>query len=296
MIDGRELTVYDEGDPDGPAILIHHGTPAAGPPYSEWVEDVTARGARLVGYDRPGYGASTGATGRTVADAAIDAASIMDVLGVERFVTWGVSGGGPHALACAALLPDRVAAACSIGGVGPFDARGLNYFKDMGEDNIVEFGLAMAGRDHIAPFASASASEMLENLADLAVSIQTLVAEPDRIALRGPLGQWWADGIRVSFSAGAEGWIDDDLAFVKPFGFEIEAIMAPTLIVHGQRDLFVPIAHGEWLSRAVPGAESWLLTDEAHLSLLTNHVSDIHEWLLNRLPRWRRASRPIGSA
>lgn len=283
MIEGREFTVYDEGDPAGPAILVHHGTPAAGPPYSKWVDDVNARGARLVAYDRPGYGASTAADGRTVGDAASDAASIMDVLGVEHFVTWGVSGGGPHALACAALLPDRVAAVCSIAGVGPFDACGLNYFRGMGEDNIVEFGLAMAGRDHLAPFVSTTVNEMLENLEDLTASIQTLVAEPDRVALGGPIGRWWADGIGVSFSTGAEGWIEDDLAFVKPFGFEIDAITTPSLIVHGQLDLFVPVSHGEWLSHAVSGAESWILEDEAHLSLLTHQVSHIQGWLLDHL-------------
>jgi pimeloyl-ACP methyl ester carboxylesterase len=232
-IDGRELTVYDEGDPAGPAILVHHGTPAAGAPYPGWVEDASARGARLIAYDRPGYGASTAAAGRIVGDAARDAAAIMDALGVKRFTTWGVSGGGPHALACAALLPDRVSAACSIGGVGPFDADGLNYFSGMGQDNLVEFGLAMAGREHIGPFATAAAAEMLENLEDLAVSIQTLVAEPDRVALAGPLGRWWAESVRVSFSNGADGWIDDDLAFIAPFGFEIGAISRPILIVHG---------------------------------------------------------------
>jgi pimeloyl-ACP methyl ester carboxylesterase len=282
-IDSREFTVYDAGDPAGPAILVHHGTPAAGPPYSGWVSDANARGARLIAYDRPGYGASTAAPGRTISDAALDAAAIMDVLGVQRFATWGVSGGGPHALACAALLPDRVTAACSIAGVGPFDADGLNYFNGMGHDNLVELGLAMAGREHIAPFATAAAAEMLENLEDLAASIQTLVAEPDRIALTGPIGKWWADGLGVSFSTGADGWIDDDLAFVEPFGFEIGAISRPTLIVHGHLDLFVPISHGQWLSRAVPGAESWLLADEAHLSLLVNRVSNVHEWLLDRL-------------
>jgi pimeloyl-ACP methyl ester carboxylesterase len=281
-IGSRELTVYDGGDPLGPAILAHHGTPGAGPPYSGWVEDAKARGARLIAYDRPGYGGSTATRGRTIGDAALDAASIMDALGVQQFATWGASGGGPHALACAALLPDRVTAACSIAGVAPFDADGLNYFNGMGHDNLVEFGLAMAGREHIAPFATAAAAEMLENLEDLAASIQTLVAEPDRIALGGPIGKWWADGLGVSFSTGADGWIDDDLAFVKPFGFEIGAISRPTLVVHGHLDLFVPDSHGQWLSRAVPGAESWLLADEAHLSLLTNQVSSVHEWLLNR--------------
>jgi pimeloyl-ACP methyl ester carboxylesterase len=283
VIKGRELTVYDEGDPAGPAVLVHHGTPAAGPPYSGWVRDVNARGARLVCYDRPGYGASTAASGRTIGDAVLDARSVMDALGVDRFVTWGVSGGGPHALACAALLPDRVAAACSLAGVAPFDAPGLNYFRGMGEDNITEFGLTMAGRDHIAPFAVSVASEMLDNLADLAASIRTLVAEPDRLALDGPIGEWWANGIRVSFAAGADGWVDDDLAFVKPFGFEVDAIAVPTLVVHGRLDLFVPISHGEWLSREVPGAESWMLDDEAHLSLLTNQVSNVHGWLLDHL-------------
>jgi pimeloyl-ACP methyl ester carboxylesterase len=283
IIEGRELTVYDEGDPAGAAILVHHGTPAAGPPFAGWVEDASARGARLIGYDRPGYGASVAASGRTVGDVALDATSIMDALDVERFVTWGVSGGGPHALACAALLPDRVASACSIAGVAPFDASGLNYFSGMGEDNLVELGLAMAGRDHLAPFAASTAGEMLSNLEDLAASIQTLVAKPDRVALAGPIGAWWADGLRVSFSSGAEGWIDDDLAFMKPFGFEIDAITVPTLVVHGRQDRFVPISHGQWLSRAIPGAASWLLEDEAHVSLLTNQVSNVHAWLLAQL-------------
>jgi pimeloyl-ACP methyl ester carboxylesterase len=281
-IDSREFTVYDEGDPAGPAILVHHGTPGAGPPYAGWVKDANARGARLIAYDRPGYGGSTAARGRTIGAAALDAAAIMDALGVQRFATWGVSGGGPHALACAALLPDRVTAACSLAGVAPFDADGLNYFNGMGHDNLVEFGLAMAGREHIGPFAAAAAAEMLENLEDLAASIQTLVSEPDRIALSGPIGEWWADSLAVSFANGADGWIDDDLAFVMPFGFEIGAVSRPTLVVHGHLDLFVPISHGQWLSRAVPGAESWLLAGEAHLSLLADRVSSVHEWLLDR--------------
>jgi pimeloyl-ACP methyl ester carboxylesterase len=133
-IGSRQVTVYDEGDPAGPAILIHHGTAGAGPPYAAWAQDAKARGARLIAYDRPGYGASTPTRGRTIGDAALDAASIMDALGVRQFATWGVSGGGPHALACAALLPDRVTGACSIAGVGPFDAEGPNYFNGIDDD------------------------------------------------------------------------------------------------------------------------------------------------------------------
>jgi pimeloyl-ACP methyl ester carboxylesterase len=116
-VGGRELTVYDEGDPGGRSILVH-GTPGAGPPYAGWVKDANARGARLPAYGRPGYGASTPASGPTIAGAARDATAIMDALGVQRFATWGVSGGGPHALACAAMLRNRVTAACAIGRRG----------------------------------------------------------------------------------------------------------------------------------------------------------------------------------
>lgn len=178
-------------------------------------------------------------------------------------------------------LPDGQPAALNRQSLLDAGLGGLSCWA--GEDNIVEFGLAMAGREHIEPFASSTASAMLENLEDLAASIQTLVAEPDRVALSGPIGRWWADGIGVSFSAGAEGWIDDDLAFVKPFGFEINAISAPTLIFHGRLDLFVPVSHGGWHSRAIPDAESWILEDEAHLSLLINQVGNIHAWLLGHL-------------
>jgi pimeloyl-ACP methyl ester carboxylesterase len=141
----------------------------------------------------------------------------------------------------------------------------------------------MAGREHLKPFAEAKAGEMLGHLDDLAASIQTLVAEPDRVALAGPIGEWWAAGIGVSFSSGVDGWVDDDLAFCRPFGFDLDAITSPTLVVHGRLDQFVPISHGEWLSGAISGAESWMLDDEAHLSLLANQVSDVHAWLLARL-------------
>jgi pimeloyl-ACP methyl ester carboxylesterase len=241
---GRELTVYDEGDPAGPAILVHHGTPGAGPPYSAWVEDAAARGARLVCFDRPGYGNSTAADGRTVAD---------------------------------------VVAVCSIAGVAPFDAPGLNYFQGMGEANIIEFGLAMAGREHVAAFVAAEASEMLEHLDELAQTVQSLVTEPDRRALAGPMGKWWADSLVVSFASGVGGWVDDDLAFVRPFGFKLAAIAVPALITQGRQDRFVPIEHGQWLSRAVPGTESWLFADEGHLSLVADRVGEVHEWLLRRL-------------
>jgi pimeloyl-ACP methyl ester carboxylesterase len=284
MIDGRVLTVYEDGTSDGPVILYHHGTPAAGGPYAGWVDDVTARGARLICYDRPGYGASTAQPQRAVADAAADSRAIMDALGVGRFVTWGISGGGPHALACAALLPDRVAAVASLAGVAPFDAPGLNYFRGMGADNIVEFGLAMAGREYIEPFIEQAAGEMLgATPAQIIESIASLVSAPDRAALGGPIGEYWASILPTTFANGVTGWVDDDIAFVLPFGFDLDAIAVPTLVVHGRLDQFVPVDHGEWLGRVIPGAEKWVGGDEGHLTLMVDRVAGVHDWLLGHL-------------
>lgn len=281
-IGSRTVRVYDDGDRAGPAILHHHGTPLAGGPLGAWVEDVEARGARLICYDRPGYGGSSPAPGRTVADAAADAVAIMDALGVERFATWGISGGGPHALACAALRPDRVVAVASLAGIVPFDAAGINFFHGMGEDNHVEFGLAMAGRDHIAPFAEQQADELRgASATQLSDAISTLVSEPDRAALvDGVIGEYWTGAMQNTFAQGAAGWIDDDLAFVKPFGFEPGTIAIPALVVHGRQDQMVPPAHGEWLATKIPGAEAWMSDEDGHLTLLARRVPAVHEWLL----------------
>jgi pimeloyl-ACP methyl ester carboxylesterase len=279
----RVVTVYEDGDPSGPVILYHHGTPGAGGPFTAWVDDVRARGARLISYDRPGYGASSPAPGRTVADAAADSAAIMDALGVDRFVTWGISGGAPHALACAARLPERVAAVACLGGVAPFYAPGLNFFRGMGEDNLVEFGLAMAGREHLEPFLEQAAEQMLNaSAADLADAIASLVSPPDRVALEAGVAEWWAAGMQANFSSGVGGWLDDDFAFLNPSGYGLDTIAVPTLIVHGHQDQFVPVDHGDWLARIIPGAEAWIAAEQGHLSLMTSVLPDVHTWLLER--------------
>jgi pimeloyl-ACP methyl ester carboxylesterase len=281
---GRSLTVHVEGASDGPAILYHHGTPATGLQFGPWVDDVVRRGARLVSYDRPGYGTSTPMRDRTVADAASDSAAIMDALGVDRFVTWGISGGGPHALACAALLGDRVAAAASLAGVVPFDAAGLNYFRGMGEENIAEFGLVMAGREYVEPSAERMAAEMAAARPDQIVeSIATLVSAVDRVVLDGAIGEYWSECLQVAFREGTAGWVDDDFAFLRPFGFELAEISVRTLIVHGVQDRFVPVDHGRWLAGAIAGAEAWIDDREGHLTLIANRVPAVHEWLLSHL-------------
>lgn len=280
----RRLTVHDYGVPGGPVILCHHGTPSTGVPYGPWVADVERRGARLLSYDRPGYGDSTPHPGRTVADAARDCAAILDALDIERCVTWGISGGGPHTLACAALLGDRVAAVASLGGVAPFDARGLNYFRGMGEDNLVEFGLAMAGREHVEPFCAHAAAGMSQATPDALINeMRSLLPDVDLAVMSGELGAFLAGETPHAFAHGPAGWVDDDMAFLAPFGFDFAGIVAPALVVHGHRDQFVPLDHGRWLAETIPGAEAWLREEDGHLTLIARRVPEVHDWLLGHL-------------
>src|SRR5690348_5574117 len=139
MPDGRTLRVHEAGAAEGPVVLVHQGTPMSGRLYEPHMRDAEKRGIRLLAYDRPGYGGSSPAPDRSVADAAADSAALADALGIERFAVWGISGGGPHALACAAQLPDRVVATASLASVAPIDAEGLDWLAGMGEMNLEEF-------------------------------------------------------------------------------------------------------------------------------------------------------------
>jgi pimeloyl-ACP methyl ester carboxylesterase len=280
---GRALAVYEAGDPAGAAIVVHHGTPAHGALFEPWVRDAEARGIRLIGYDRPGYGGSAPDPDRSVASAAADVAAIADALGVERFATWGVSGGGPHALACAALLGDRVAGAASLAGVAPFDADGLNWFAGMGEGNLVEFGAALEGRGPIERMARQQSESMLGGPgADQTEELGSLLSGPDVEALQEGFGDFWLGSMPAVFGTGVDGWVDDDFAFLRPFGFAVDTIAVPTLVFHGRHDRFVPVSHGEWLARHIPGAEVRISVDDGHLTILTRRIPFVHEWLLGR--------------
>ena len=282
--DGRALRIHDAGDPDGTLIVFHHGTPSGGLLHAPWVEHAALTGVRLVGYDRPGYGGSAPQPGRTVAGAAADAVAIADALGAGSFATFGTSGGGPHALACAARAPDRVTAVAVLGSVAPFEAGGLNYFAGMGRDNWIEFGAALHGRATLEPFL-AEQSRALAGAApeDLAEEMRTLVGEHDQRALDAGLAVWMHATAAGGLAPGPQGWVDDDLAFVEPWGFELAGITVPALVWHGHHDRFVPVAHGEWLARTIPGAEARIDPDEAHLSLLAHRIPALLDWLRERL-------------
>lgn len=276
--DGRSLELHEAGDPNGLPVIVHHGTPGSGVPYDLWATP----GIRLIAYDRAGYGGSTRNPSRRIAAVVSDVEAIADALGLDRYATWGISGGGPHALACAALCGDRLTAAASLAGVAPWGAEGLDWHAGMGEGNIKEFDLVLAGEEALRPATERDRAEMLALSAEeMRQVFDTLLGDIDRAALTGALADWLHEGTAHGLAHGADGWIDDDLAFVEPWGFEVGDISRPTLIVHGADDRFVPLSHGEWLAAHIPGAEAWIDDVNGHLTLLQNRVGEVHEWLLS---------------
>jgi pimeloyl-ACP methyl ester carboxylesterase len=282
--DGRTLEVVEAGAPEGPVVVAHHGTPGSGRFYRSEVESAQERGLRLIAYSRPGYAGSTPQPGRDIAAAAADVAAILDSLGVERFATYGTSGGGPHALACAALLGDRCAAAATLAGVGPADAPDLDFMAGMGEGNIAEFGAAREGREALTEFCRADAAGIAEATPEeLADAFRPHLSDVDAAALTGEFAEHLLGSIVDGLAPGVEGWVDDDLAFLAPWGFDVAAIEVPVLVWQGEEDLMVPAPHAAWLREHVAGAQGETLPGEGHLTVFTNRVGGVHAWLAERL-------------
>lgn len=274
--DGRALEVHELGDPNGLPVFVHHGTPGSGGLYPAW----ETPGIRLIGYDRAGYGGSSRNPGRTISSIAADIDAIADELGLERFAAWGLSGGGPHALATGALC-SRAVACASLAGVAPYGAEGLDWLAGMGEDNVKEFDLVLAGEDALRPAAERDRGEMMGLSAEqLHQAFDSLLGDADRAVLTGELADFISGNMKNGLREGADGWIDDDLAFVQPWGFSLDAIPCPVLVVQGGDDRFVPKAHGEWLAAHIPGAEAWIDDENGHLTLVQNRVAEAHDWLL----------------
>ena len=279
--DGRLLEFELSGPEDGPLLVLHHGTPGAGRVYPPWTADGATRGLRHLCYSRPGYAASTRHAGRTVADCAADVAAIADAVGVDRFYTAGISGGGPHALGCAALLPDRVIAAASIAGVAPSDASGLDFLAGMGAENIEEFGAAVAGEAALRPFIEEMAVGLTASTVEkMTATLGDLLGSADRAALSGEFAQFLLDKTAVALAGGVDGWLDDDFAFIGAWGFDVAAITTPVAVWQGGDDRFVPLAHGEWLAANVTGATRHIRPEHGHLSLQTAAYGEILDALI----------------
>jgi pimeloyl-ACP methyl ester carboxylesterase len=279
---GRAIEAIALGPDDAPVLISHHGTPGSAHEFWPAHADAAAkRELRMVAYSRPGYAGSDRDEGRTVADCAADACALADALGAERFFTVGGSGGGPHALACAALAPDRVIAAATIAGVAPADADDLDWLDGMGAENVEEFGAARAGSDELESFISGWRPQ-LEQISgpDVLESLGDLVSPADAAVLTGDYADFSAASIRDSLRAGIWGWFDDDLAVLNAWGFDPGSIEVPVTIWQGLDDRFVPARHGRWLADHVSGAEARLLDGEGHLSLGLSRFGDILDGLL----------------
>lgn len=280
--DGRQLRVEEAGDPAGVPVLMHHGTPGAGHLYRPHVTDAINRGIRLIGYNRPGYGRSTPQPGRSVADCAADVRAIASELGIDRLGVWGISGGGPHALACAALLPDLVVAVGSLAAIAPYGAPGLDFFTGMGQENVDDVKLSLEDE----PAARAKLGEDRERMLaltaeDMVQAFPTLVSAVDAAALDLELGEYLVACDQDGLGLGGDGWWDDGHAHLHPWGFDLESIRVPVQLWHGRHDRFVPFQHGEWLASKIPGVEAHLTDEDGHLTLLQRRVGEVHAWLLD---------------
>jgi pimeloyl-ACP methyl ester carboxylesterase len=272
----RRLDVLLAGPEDGLVCVLHGGTPGAAVPSGPILTAVAAAGMRFVTYSRPGYAASDPDPGRSVADAALDVKAILDHLGVDRFVTLGWSGGGPHALACAALLPDVCLAAATMAGVAPRAADGLDWLAGQGAENQEEWAAALRGDAALTAWLSPMAESLgTVTAGDVAESLGDLVTDVDRESLTGEFAEWSAASFRSAVSTGVAGWRDDDLAFLAPWGFDLSSITTPVTVWQGDQDRMVPVAHGRWLAEHVPGARAQILPGHGHLSIAIGSIDRI---------------------
>jgi pimeloyl-ACP methyl ester carboxylesterase len=281
--DGRTLHIYDDGDPDGLVVVEHHGTPGSGIPYAPDVELARARGLRVISYDRAGYGGSTPKPGRSVVDIAEDIEDVMNELGVERFASLGGSGGGPHTLALGARLAGRCVATASIASPTPWEAEGIDQMAGMGEQNVEEFSAAIAGPSELEPLLEREAASLRDASAEeLKDVLSTLLPPVDREVWTGDRAVHAKANIDRALEPGVAGWRDDDLAFVKPWGFSLDELRVPVLLWQGGQDLMVPVAHGRWLAERIPGVEAHISEPDGHLSIAVGRLGEIYDWLRDR--------------
>jgi pimeloyl-ACP methyl ester carboxylesterase len=272
--DGRTLEVRTAGRSGGLPLVFHHGTPGGAEFYPPLLAAAVRRGLRLVIYARPGYGGSSPAPGRLVADVAADVAAILDELGEEEFVAVGWSGGGPHALACAQLLSARCLAAATVAGVAPYTAAGLDWLAGMADENVGEFTAAARSEAELTELLTAAAPMLRQLTADqLADGLGDLVSAADKASLHGELADYMLATFRSGLRPGIDGWRDDDLAFVRDWGLSLEG-GAPVAVWQGDQDRMVPLAHGTWLAAHLPAARRHIVPGAGHLSLPLDDVVD----------------------
>ncbi len=253
LADGRTLHAYDTGG-SGPAVCWLHGTPNIGTPPTPLFADATRLGLRWISYDRPGYGGSTPNPGRTVASAASDVRSVADALDIDRFAVFGHSGGGPHALACG--TSNRITAVVAVAGLAPYTADGLDWFDGMSEASAASLRAALAGD---------KAKEDFERFEAAKYDMDFTLGDLDAL---GGDWSWFGEVVGPAVLSGPAGLVADDLAYVRPWGFDPADVTPPVLLLHGGQDRVTPAAHSAWLADRVPSAEFRRYPEDGHISVL----------------------------
>jgi pimeloyl-ACP methyl ester carboxylesterase len=283
--DGRAIEYVLGGAAEGPVVVFHHGTPGSAFRSPQLFEAASTRGIRIASTSRSGYGGSARDEGRPIAAVAGDTASLLDALGVERFATVGWSGGGPHALACAAALPERCAAALSVAGVAPYLPAEFDWTEGMGPENVEEFKLGLE--------AGPAYDEMLENYRGYLTALDPnevrsarelfgdLVSDADERATTPEHTATILRNVAHGVAPGIGGWRDDDQAFLRDWGIDVGAISVPVGIWFGDQDLMVPAHHGVWLAEHVQGARVTWLADEGHISIVIRRFPEMLDELID---------------
>ena len=282
--DGRTLAVAEWGDQNGLPFIVMHGTP--GGRITNWEDPTIYARHRLrrLTYDRPGYGESTRDQGRSIADVVNDVAAITEELGIDRFVVSGGSGGGPHCLATAALMPDRVIRCLAEVSIAPYPSEGLDWLAGMTQGNIDEFEAAMAGEAPMREIAERERETTLGRLTEgrsdfLGDTYEMSDADKAQMAKHMTLV---ADQLFNALAPGVDGWVDDMLAFVKPWGFDVTSIRVRTLVTFGRTDNLVPPAHGDWLAAHIPNAMVYAHEAAGHTGD-DAQVERIHSWIAGEI-------------
>ena len=265
--DGRSLEVLKLGPPEAIPLIFHIGTPMAVAEFEPLHRAAGARDLRTVVYSRPGYGRSTRRRGHTVADVEDEVRSILDWLEADRFVTIGWSGGGPRALACAALFGERCLAAISLGGVAPYRATGLDWLVGMSEGNIAEYSAALEGESELKAHLERAGSGVARLQKETVLGWLGRDGTATDAPLAGSFAEFVATSFRRSQVQGIWGWLDDDLALISDWGFDLAAIQRPVAIWHGTIDALVPFSHGTWLAEHIPHARARFHEGHGHFSL-----------------------------
>lgn len=278
--DGRDYDYLANEVESKSAILFHHGTPGDCTVWSTWVSSITT--VRTLAASRPGYGLSSRFRGRNVASDIDNNSQLLDHFGIEKFVSIGWSGGGPHALNMT-RHPNNVGA-ITLAGVGEWGNNDLNFLDGMGPENHEEFGAALLGEDAIENW-MINNSPAFRNVtgADLIASFGGLIGDADKKALTPKVAEEDAAAYRRALSNGYYGWLDDDLAFVKPFGFDLNKISKPVLVWQGDDDFMVPREHSNWLAKHIPTAKLNFVPGHGHISLVQSYRAEVIDQALNLL-------------